>query len=487
MEKERFQIILYVVFGFLIVVGFGSLALYGQLKKNEKSPPSSQADRPDQQRALVQVLVWGTLDAGSVNPVFRLLRGDANKGYDSVRYVEKDPESIEDEYVRVLAYDEQAPDLFILESGEVSDFESLLTAISFGQHPITSLAEYQQIFIPSAATFLRSDRYGRIAGYIALPFLLDSMVLYYNRNLQLQNNIRDYELPKLWSDFTNDAYQALIKKYKNTDTAVAPFGAYGNYANAPYLLAALVLQAKEAGGVSVSDVLTFYTNFANARSSVYTWSEAFLKARNMFVGGRLLFYPGFASEYEGLRRGNPNMVVRAVPLPQLSAEHIQVVPARLYAFAVPEKSRQFNAAIRVAHDIAGIAADKPLRIFNAVLLPPPVRGRIGTGPIPCTTNDQCPSESCDLDSGSCVLFPPGFRCSHDAQCLSNSCSAIRGTCDPVPQRVADEKVFIDSVFPSRGVSLSPGEQASLLESIRGVVTGVRTPSRVVETVQKLFQ
>ena len=51
--------------------------------------------------------------------------------------------------------------------------------------------------------------------------------------------------------------------------------------NAPYLFAALMLQAQEFGTAAppTKDLISFYTKFAALRSPVQTWSEAFLSAR----------------------------------------------------------------------------------------------------------------------------------------------------------------------------------------------------------------
>lgn len=444
MDKQNFQIILYVVFGFLIVVGFASLALYGHLKKNEASSSSASPVGSTVKRSRVQVLVWGTLDAGKVEPVFRLLQGGTDKGYDTVRYVEKSPETIKDEYVEAIAYDGRVPDLFLLESGEVFDFEPLLKTVPFGVYPLVSLADYQRTFIPAAGVFLRPG------GYIALPLLSDGLVLYYNENLWLRDDVR--VLPKVWSDFTADVFQRLIEKYRDTDEAVVPFGAYGNYANAPYVFSALMLQSKEAGySVSVKDILTFYTSFADPRSSVYSWSESFLNARSMFVGGRLLFYPGFVSEYKELRRANPNLVINVAPLPQLSADRAKVVPTKFYTLSIPKKGRLPGAAFNVMLDSALVAATAPQSIFDAVLLSPPIRG-----------------------------FGVGRKRSDTA--------VDGGELSEAEKNVTDiEEVFTDSVFPGRSIPLSSDERVLLLRSVRDIVIGARPPEASVATVHSLFR
>ena len=441
MDKQNFQIILYVVFGFLVVVGFGSLALYGHLKKN--APPSSSSGRSVSQGEKPEILVWGTLDAGKVEPIFNLLRNNSGRVYGAVQYTEKRPESIKDEYIQTVAYSRRVPDLLLLESGEISGFESLLTTIPFGYYPLISVADYQRTFVPATEIFLRSG------GFVALPFLADGLVLYYNENLWLRDDLR--VLPRFWSDFTTDVYQRIIKKYQNTDEVVVPFGAYGNYVNAPYLLAALLLQAKDTGynPVSVKDILAFYTKFADPRSSVYGWSESFLNARSMFVGGRLLFYPGFISEYRSLRRANPNLVIGVAPLPQLSDGRAKVVPTKFYTLSVPKKGRSPGVAFAVALDVARIVMDAPRNIFNAVQLSPPIRG-YGVAKI-----------SPD-DSG--------------------------GEVSAADKKVTEiEEIFIDSVFPARNVPLSSDGREQLLQSVKNIVIGARTTGQMAATVRSLFR
>ena len=195
MNKQNFQIIIYVIFGLLVIVGFGSLALYGLLKKNEQS--SSAGGQAPGKRERVEIIVWGTIDANKAEPLFRGLHGGAKKGYDTVQYREKNAETIADEFARAIAYDQRAPDLMLLESAEVLTLENTaLRTIPFGYYPIVGTAEYQKVFTPSTHIFLRPD------GYIALPIATDSLVLYYNEGLRRQRDLR--QLPKTVERFDGE-------------------------------------------------------------------------------------------------------------------------------------------------------------------------------------------------------------------------------------------------------------------------------------------
>ena len=447
MNKQNFQIIIYAVFGFLILVGFGSLALYGLLKKNEQS--SSTGSSSSQKREKVEVIVWGTLDADKANPLLRNLRGGPDKGYDTVRYREKNADTIEGEFARAVAYDERVPDLLLLESAEIPAFENTaaLRTIPFGYSPITTVADYQYIFIQTADIFLRSD------GYIALPILADSLVLYYNEGLRRRHDLR--QLPMVWKDFTEKEYQDIAKAYRKSDKAIVPFGAYGNYANAPYLFAALMLQAQEFGSAAppTTDLISFYTNFASLRSPVQTWNESLLPARSMFIGNKLLFYPGFVSEYRDLQRANPNVVIQAAPLPQLATDSTTVVPTKIYTLAIPWKGRHVEPAYQVVFDMATVLQQFPLEIFDAIAIPPPIN-------------------SFDRESRTA---------------LANTNKKIRDIETFFNAITATEQVFLDALFSGRSVPLVPEKRTVILTALKNVIIGVRTARQEVRTIEGLFK
>ena len=453
MNKQNFQIIIYAVFGFLILVGFGSLALYGLLKKNEQASPTTSDS--SQKRKKVEVLVWGTLDADKANPLFKNLRGGPDKGYDTIRYREKNADTIEGEFARAVAYDERVPDLLLLESAEIHAFENTaaLGTIPFGYGPIKTVADYQRVFIQTANIFLRSNFDGEIAGYIALPILADSLVLYYNEGLRRQHDLR--QLPTVWKDFTEKEYQDIAKAYREGDKAIVPFGAYGNYANAPYLFAALMLQAREYGSAAppTTDLISFYTNFASLRSPVQTWNESLLPARSMFVGNKLLFYPGFVSEYRDLQRANPNIVMQAAPLPQLAADSTAVVPTKIYTLAIPRKGRYAGAAHRVVFDMAAVLQQFPLEIFDAIAIPPPVNG--------FNRESRTALASTDERIRSIEIF----------------FNAITAT----------EQVFLDALFTGRSVPLVPEKRAAILTALKNVIIGVRTAKQETKAMEGLFK
>ncbi len=446
MNKQNFQIVTYVVFGFFVLVGFGSLALYGLLQKNEQATSSESGSA--QNREHIEIIVWGTLDAGVANTILGRAQGGVAKGYDTVQYVKKSANAIESEYVRAVAYDERSPDMLLLESAEVLAFEhTALKTIPFGHHPLTTVAGYQNLFIPPANIFLRPG------GYIALPVVADSLVLYYNEGLRRQSNLR--QLPKVWEDFTEKEYQEIAEAYRKTDKAIIPLGAYGNYANAPHLFATLILQAREFGTASPSteDLITFYTRFVALRSPIQTWGETFLNARSMFVGNQLLFYPGFISEYQDLQRANPNIVIQVAPLPQLATNSVAVVPTKLYALAIPKKNRHLGPAHQVVFDVATTIQRFPTEIFQATSLPVPINNFDRASRLALTSTDE------------------------EARKIEAFFNAT----------TTSDQVFIDTLFSSRSIPLSQGMISGTLNALKNVIIGIRTAKQEARVIETLFE
>ena len=448
MNKENFQIIVYVAFGVLILTGFGSLALYGFLKKNEQT--SSEGSAAAREREQIEVVVWGTLDADKAEPIFSNLQGGIEKGYHIVRYREKDSATIENEFTRAIAYNERVPDLLLLESAEVLALENKNTALAvipFGYYPLMTTADYQKMFIQPADIFLRTG------GYIALPMLADSMVLYYNEGLRRQYDLR--QLPKVWKDFTEKKYQEIAKQYREDDKAIIPLGAYGNYTNAPYLFAALMLQAWELGTTAppTTDLISFYTRFAALRSPVQTWNEAFLSARNMFIGNQLLFYPGFISEYRGLQRANPNIVIQTTALPQLSIDSAAAVPTKLYALAIPQKGQHKLPAYQVVFDVAAVLQQFPAKIFDAISLPPPVN---------------------NFDRGAMAMTATTETEAREIETFFNTITET-------------EQVFLDTLHAGKNIAITPETKTVLLNTLKEVIIGTRTTEQGARTITKLFE
>ena len=158
------------------------------------------------------------------------------------------------------------------------------------------------------------------------------------------------------------------------------------------------------------------------------------------------------SEHEELVRANPNVVVRAAPLPQfvdtpqsrqivnaapfpqLVDETTIVTPAILHALAIPAAAPSSVSSLAVIFDLLGIFQDA------------------------------------DNDFSAIFSIPP----------------AIRGYY-PDETSTVTETVFINSLFAARAVPLTPRQRQQVTGLIQGVVVGSRSVSGGVDTLLRLYQ
>ena len=130
MEAKYFQIILYIFFGLLILVGFGTLALYGYLNKDAVQ---------NQGQAAVDVRMWGTIAEQEIQPIIKQLERIPNAPYRSITYTRKNPVTVRNEYIEAIAVGEQ-PDVLLLDHTTLLNLEETLQTIPFSYYP---LAQYQ--------------------------------------------------------------------------------------------------------------------------------------------------------------------------------------------------------------------------------------------------------------------------------------------------------------------------------------------------------
>ncbi|KKW34469.1 MAG: hypothetical protein UY81_C0074G0014, partial [Candidatus Giovannonibacteria bacterium GW2011_GWA2_53_7] len=154
-----------------------------------------------------------------------------------------------------------------------------------------------------------------------------------------------------------------------TRSAIA-LGTFSNINNAKDILAVLIMQAGnpivrrgEDGGWQVTlaqDTLgageppaaqatAFFNRFSDSSNLLYSWNSALPEARQMFARNSLAMYLGFASEYDLVRRQNPqiNFDVAAVPQPS-EAARANITFGRLSGLAVLKASPKVTTAAQAA-------------------------------------------------------------------------------------------------------------------------------------------
>lgn len=338
-----FQIVIFAIFGVLALVGLFLFANYSGYGGG--------------QRVIGAVTIWGTLPGDDMQQTIgELIK--SKKEFGSVRYVEKDAQTFETTLAEAIASG-AGPDLILISQEQLLAQKNKLSVI-----PYASLPErkYKDSYLPIFELFLNEE------GTYGIPFLLDPLVMYYNRPMLASVGVA--QPPTTWEAVTGMSALLTRKLSDQTVTkSLIAIGEYDNVTNARAMVSLLLLQsgttitrntsngyrasliATSANGFGISpaeSAMNFYTQFANPSKTVYSWNRAMPESRQAFLAGDVALYPGFASEQRLLKAGNPNLEFDMATIPQPQTSELRTTYGVAYVFALPKASKNSSGAFEAA-------------------------------------------------------------------------------------------------------------------------------------------
>lgn len=358
---SKFQIVLIGIFVLLAMIGVAFFATF----KSESS------------KELPPVTLWGTMSEND----FSNFLNDYNSTLSNqlhVTYVQKNEATFDSDYVQALARGEGPDAILVPQDLIIKEADKLIPI------PYTTFSQrnFQDTFIQEGELFLGTD------SFIALPFAVDPLVMYWNRDLFANEGLSTY--PRTWDQFSSFAPRVTVRdNAANISRSAVALGEYQNINHAKDILAALFMQAgdsiviKSDSGTQVvlgragSDTtspgeaaLSFYTSFANPSSPVYSWNRSLAPSKNAFIAGDLATYFGFASEARDIREKNPNLNFDVAPFPQLKSSKNYLTYGKMYAFALAKST---NNAAATFNTLSMLVSAPALTSLTNVTSLPPVR------------------------------------------------------------------------------------------------------------------
>ncbi|MBI2475977.1 MAG: extracellular solute-binding protein [Candidatus Taylorbacteria bacterium] len=364
MKITPFQAITLAVFALAIIAGVIVLATTKSANRGNSFP----------------VVIWGTMPVAEFNnAVADLKQGKAGL---KLTYIEKKPESFDQGLIEALASG-VGPDAILLPQDLIMRYRGKVLPLSYSS---MSLPTFKNTFIQEAELYLDD------AGIIALPFAVDPLVMYWNRDLLINAGLS--LPPAFWNEFIALAPKLTVKdKNLNILKSAVALGEFRNITNAKEIIAALLMQtgnpitAYGPAGLEVKltpptlgtvGALNFYTDFANPVKPDYAWNRALSNSREMFTAGDLAFYFGFASEIAKIRDKNPNLNFDVTFFPQPKGASVALTFGRMQGLAVLKNSGNAVGALQAAVAITGPG---PLgRLSQATGLPPVRRAMLAPSP-----------------------------------------------------------------------------------------------------------
>lgn len=342
--KNNFQTIILAIFlaffVFAVLLFSGLLPIGNDTKSNTKLKGT--------------ISIWGTVPSIEFSKAIEEIN-TSNPDL-TVKYLQKDKTTYAQDIVEAIASG-TAPDLFMLPDDLIVESQKFVTQI-----PYTSFSEkaFRDTFIDGAEVYLGDT------GIIALPFSVDPLVLYYNKNLLANNSIA--QPPVYWDDLLGLNDTLTIGSSDGTiGQSMVALGTYDNIRHAKDILALLMLQSgnpivvrQDEKLVSVlsekfqqsrppaESVMSFYTEFANPNSTVYSWNRGLPDSRNAFTSGTLAFYIGKGSELFDIQSVNPNLSFDVSTVLQTKGTNIRRTFASMNAIAISKTAKDPTLAMSTA-------------------------------------------------------------------------------------------------------------------------------------------
>lgn len=329
-----------------------------------------------------EVVLWGSLPLQTMQSL--IASNLASEKSVRIKYVEKNAETFSRDFTEALASG-KGPDMVILAQDELLVNMNKLVAIPY--QTITE-RDFKDTFIMEGDMFLVPE------GIVALPFMIDPIVMYWNRDIFANEFFTTP--PLFWSEFYSLAPKMTIRDQSGGITrSFVPFGEYRNINNVKEILSVLLMQAGSPivlnnkgaleaalitkGPVDVENpvvtALRFFTEFAKKDKDSYSWNRSLPQSQSMFEAGDLAIYFGYSSEYKSIKQKNPHLNFEVAVMPQVSNTATKLTFGRMYGIAIAAASKNQDGALHASTLLIGNGVIKGLS--TATGLPPVRRDLVG--------------------------------------------------------------------------------------------------------------
>lgn len=362
MQTSKFQL---VFFGLLIIAIIGGVGLF------------SYSSRKGGEVA-VRVQVWGTVDDSLFKDFVNKLKDESNSDI-TVLYTQKEKSAFEADLAEAIATG-KGPDIILLPQDLILKQQDKVVTIPFKSY---SERAFKDTFIEEGELYLTQN------GAVALPFSVDPMITFWNRNLFSSAGIA--RPPTTW-----DGLYPLVETFTKKDNAAnilqttIALGEYTNIQHAKDLMALLLIQAgnpivsKDRNGDYTSQLgnslgytvrpadsaVNFYTQFADPLRSIYSWNRSLPESKDMFISGDTAMYIGYASEIPEIRRKNPNLNFDIAAVLQARGAKSKVTYGTMQGFAILRSSRDIEGSMKA---ISYLTSPAGIKTWSTMTLLPPVR------------------------------------------------------------------------------------------------------------------
>jgi len=307
------------------------------------------------------VTIWGTLEQELIFASLEEQNRENDKKF-IIEYVEIRRDTFDRDLVEALASG-TGPDMILLPQDLILRHRDKVLLIPYDT---MSIRDFQDTFIEEGELYLRED------GIIALPFSIDPLVMYWNRDLLSSAAIA--QVPQFWDElFILGPKLTQTDQARNIRKSIIALGEYRNINHAKDILSLLMLQAgdsiieedTEEGFIvtlgaqynlttpPAQSALRFYTEFSNSAKPFYSWNRSLPNSKDFFIKGDLALYLGFASEHGEIKEKSPNLNFDVALIPQARDSVRKTTYGKMLGIAILKSSTNIPTAFFASFQIAG--------------------------------------------------------------------------------------------------------------------------------------
>ncbi len=343
------------------MIGFVLFATYKPVGEKDK-------------KIIGNVVVWGTMDRNIIETLLKNMR-EKDERFKNITYIEKSKATYNHDILEALA-SQKSPDLILLSNDNFLKNRNKLFVI-----PSQNLSKrsYYNSFADAFSIYVSNE------GVLGIPFVIDPMVMYYNKNMFSSNRV--VLPPESWEEFEDpNGINIKIRSLDNSGnilkTAIA-FGESSNVKNFKEILYTLFFQknnniikeekefykSDRVGFEKSSDVIKFYNQFSNQSNKItYAWNKSMINSEESFLSENLATYFGFSSEIKKIRLKNPNLNFDVAEIPTFKNSTKKTVYAKTWVFSIPKASKNKVGALATALKFS--SKDVQSVLTQKIYLPP---------------------------------------------------------------------------------------------------------------------
>jgi multiple sugar transport system substrate-binding protein len=264
----------------------------------------------------------------------------------------------------------KAPDIIMLPNTDVPKMKSKIAQIP--QQYVTQL-QLQQLFPETMWRYDFADK----NGVYALPFSIDTLVLFYNKDIYGTAGI--VYPPETWESL-EEMVPTLTKRNATgtiEQSAIALGGTEQTVAHASDILASLMIRAgtkmvsddfsrASFAGTEGASALQFYTKFSDPKSKMYTWNESMPYSFDAFASEQVAMIIGYERDIKTIRGKNQNLNFGIAPIPQPKSATKTLTYPSYYGYAITNQSKQkaIAASYLVRSTLDATTAEKYVEKFG---------------------------------------------------------------------------------------------------------------------------